>query len=247
MFKRLKEDIETVFAKDPAARSVLEVLLLYPGLHAAWLHRIAHLFWTRKIYFLGRLISHLNRWVTGVEIHPGAKIGRRFFIDHGMGVVIGETTEIGDDVLIYSGVVLGGTTTEKRKRHPTLGNHVLIGTGAAVLGPIHIGDGARIGAGSVVIWDIPPHSTAVGIPARVGHGYVSEEIKKLEHDRIPDPIADAIKLVEKQIEEVNRRLQNVEKKEGIPVELNKVMENMKREILCTFFNPQKPFSEGEGI
>lgn len=242
MFERIREDIETVFSEDPAARSLLEVVFLYPGLHAIWMHRIAHFFWIHGFLFVGRLISHINRCFTGVEIHPGAKIGRRLFIDHGMGVVIGETTEIGDDVLIYSGVVLGGTALEKKKRHPTIGNKVLIGAGVIVLGPIHLGDGSRIGAGSVVIHDIPANATAVGIPARVGLGFTAEEIQKLEHGRIPDPIADAIRFLEKQIEDVNKRLQNVEQKEGIPTELNEYLENMKKELLDTFSNLQKPVS-----
>ena len=162
----LKEDIKTVFDKDPAARSTGEVVLCYPGLHALWLHRIAHILWEKKYLFLARLLSHKSRFLTGIEIHPGAKIGRRFFIDHGMGVVIGETTEIGDDVLMYQGVVLGGTSLNKGKRHPTIGNNVVIGTGAKVLGPIEIGEGSRIGAGSVVVKSVPSDSTVVGVPLR---------------------------------------------------------------------------------
>jgi serine O-acetyltransferase len=143
----IKEDIQTVLAQDPAAKSVLEIIFLYPGVQAVWLYRLAHWLWQHNRLFLGRLVSHVNRWLTGVEIHPGAKIGRRVFIDHGMGVVIGETTEVGDDVLIYSGVVLGGTSLEKVKRHPTIGNNVMVGAGAMVLGPITVGDNAKIGAG----------------------------------------------------------------------------------------------------
>ncbi|NOZ61084.1 MAG: serine O-acetyltransferase, partial [Calditrichaeota bacterium] len=158
----MKEDIETVFAKDPAARSVPEVIFSYPGLHALWLHRIAHWLWKKKIYFWARFISHVNRFLTGVEIHPGAKIGRRVFIDHGMGVVIGETTEIGNDVLIYTGVVLGGTSLQKKKRHPTIEDNVVIGTGATVLGAITIGKGAKIGSGSVVVKPVPAGATVVG-------------------------------------------------------------------------------------
>ena len=150
MFKTLKEDIQNIFAKDPAAKNTLEVVLCYPGLHAVWFYWIAHWFYRKKMYTVARIISHISRLVTGIEIHPGAKIGRRFFIDHGMGVVIGETTEIGDNVLMYQGVVLGGTSLEKKKRHPTLENNVVIGAGAIVLGAINIGDNARIGAGSVI-------------------------------------------------------------------------------------------------
>ena len=167
MFKTLREDIQTVFAKDPAARSVLEVLFCYPGLHALWLHRLAHFLWQHKLRFLARFLSHINRFLTGIEIHPGAKIGRRFFIDHGAGVVIGETAEIGDDVLMYQGAVLGGTTLEKKNRHPTVGNNVVMGTGAIALGAITIGDGARIGSGSVVVKSVPARATVVGIPGRI--------------------------------------------------------------------------------
>ena len=149
MFNSLREDIETVFEKDPAARSTLEVLLCYPGLHALWAHRVANFFWRHKLRLLARLTSHISRFITNIEIHPGATIGRRFFIDHGSGVVIGETSEIGDDVLLYQGVVLGGTTLEKKKRHPTLGNGVGMGAGSIALGPITIGDSSRVGASSV--------------------------------------------------------------------------------------------------
>lgn len=164
LFERIKEDIQTVFARDPAARTVPEVLFCYPGLHAVWLHRITYLLWRHRMKLLARLLSHLNLFLTGIEIHPGAKIGRRFFIDHGSGVVIGETAEIGDDVLMYQGAVLGGNILEKEKRHPTIGNEVVIGANAVLLGPIEIGDRAGIGAGSVVTRSIPPESTVVGIP-----------------------------------------------------------------------------------
>ena len=191
MFRTIKEDIQTVFAKDPAARNALEILLCYPGLHALWHHRVAHWFWRHKLRLLGRLLSHISRFLTGIEIHPGARIGRRFFIDHGMAVVIGETAEIGDDVLLYQGVVLGGTSPEKKKRHPTVGNGVVIGAGAIVLGPITIGEGSRIGAGSVVIQPVPANCTVVGVPGRV----VRKEgvpVPQLEHARLPDPIEDVI-------------------------------------------------------
>jgi len=163
----IKEDIQTVWAKDPAAKSVLEIILLYPGVQAVWLHRLAHWLWQHNRLFLGRLVSHINRWLTDVEIHPGAKIGQRVFIDHGMGVVIGETAEVGDDVLIYSGVVLGGTSLEKVKRHPTIGNNVMIGAGALVLGPITVGDNARIGTGAVVLQPVPAGVTVVGVAAHI--------------------------------------------------------------------------------
>jgi serine O-acetyltransferase len=163
----IKEDIQTILAQDPAAKNVLEVLLLYPGVQAVWLHRLARWLWQHNRPFLGRLVSHINRCLTGVEIHPGAKIGRRVFIDHGMGVVIGETAEVGDDVLIYSGVVLGGTSLEKAKRHPTIGNNVMVGAGAIVLGPIAVGDNAKIGAGSVVVQPVPAGATVVGVAAHI--------------------------------------------------------------------------------
>lgn len=167
MFERLREDIRVVFERDPAARSTWEVLTCYPGFHALLFHRISHRLWQSGLNWLARWLSHFSRWVTGIEIHPGATIGRRFFIDHGMGVVIGETSVIGDDCTLYHGVTLGGTSWKKGKRHPTLGNQVVIGAGAKVLGPISLGDGARIGSNAVVVKDVPGDATAVGIPARI--------------------------------------------------------------------------------
>lgn len=167
MFKTLREDIEAVFERDPAARSKLEVLLCYPGIHAVLLHRLAHALWRRGVELPARMVSQLARLVTGIEIHPGARIGRRFFIDHGMGVVIGETAEIGDDVTLYQGVTLGGVTLDPGKRHPTLGDGVIVGAGAAVLGPFMVGAGARIGSNAVVVKEVPPGATVVGIPGRV--------------------------------------------------------------------------------
>ena len=166
MFKNLKYDLNKVMENDPAARSKIEVFLLYPTIHALIAYRIAHYFYTKKLFFLARLISQISRFFTGIEIHPGAKIGRGLVIDHGMGVVIGETAEIGDDVLLYHGVTLGGTGEDKGKRHPTLGNNVVIGAGAKVLGPIYIGSNSKVGANSVVLKDVPEGATAVGIPAK---------------------------------------------------------------------------------
>jgi len=209
VFNTLREDIKTVFAKDPAARSVLEAITCYPGLHALWAHRAAHFFWQHKLYYLARFISHISRFFTGIEIHPGAVIGRRCFIDHGSGVVIGETSEIGDDVLLYQGVVLGGTTLEKKKRHPTLGNGVEMGSGAIALGPITIGDGARIGSSSVVIKSVPPGVTVVGIPGRV----VTKREKPamdLEHGKLPDPVSEAIKGILKDQHRLEERLKQLE-------------------------------------
>ncbi len=190
MLKRIREDVQTIFAKDPAARSLWEVLCCYPGLHAIWFHRLAHALWTHGLRFLGRLVSHVGRALTGVEIHPGARIGRRFFIDHGMGVVIGETAEIGDDVLMYQGVVLGGTSMERVKRHPTIGDHVVIGADATILGPISVGDGARIGAGSVVIKPVPPGTTVVGVPGHIAglSSSTTSEADVLAHGELPDPV-----------------------------------------------------------
>ncbi|MGB9941080.1 serine O-acetyltransferase [Methanosarcina sp.] len=183
----IREDIETVFKKDPAARSTLEVICCYPGLHAIWIHRVSHSLWNKHFYFLSRLLSHISRMLTGIEIHPGAKLGRRVFIDHGSGVVIGETAEVGDDVLIYMGVVLGGTALERTKRHPTIENDVVIGSGAAVLGPITIGRGAKIGAGSVVIRPVPAGATVVGVPARIAEPRPPVSTGQLDHDKLPDP------------------------------------------------------------
>lgn len=210
----VKEDIETVFAEDPAARSFWEVIFCYPGLHALWLHRIAHFLWKHKLLFFARLLSHINRFITGIEIHPGAKIGRRFFIDHGMGIVIGETAEIGDDVLLYQGVVLGGTTTQKGKRHPTIGNKVVIGTGATVLGAISVGDGARIGSGSVVIKPVPAGVTVVGIPGKIVEDH-PQAILDLEHGRLPDPVAEAIKSVLEEQDRFDERLRKLEDNAGL--------------------------------
>ena len=211
-FQLLKEDVKTVFQKDPAARSWIEVVLCYPGLHAIWSHRFAHYLWKHKFYFIARLLSHITRFFTGIEIHPGAKIGRRFFIDHGMGIVIGETTEIGNDVLLYKGVVLGGTSLEKTKRHPTLGNNIIVGSNAIVMGAITIGDNARIGAASVVTHSVPANATAVGIPARVSVGNTQDEINKLEHAKLPDPVADAMKYVLNEQRKLQERINKLEKK-----------------------------------
>jgi serine O-acetyltransferase len=214
VFRGLREDIRTVFDKDPAARNILEVLLCYPGLHALWAHRIANFFWRHKLRLLARLTSHISRFVTNIEIHPGATIGRRFFIDHGSGVVIGETSEIGDDVLIYQGVVLGGTTLEKKKRHPTLGNGVEMGAGSIALGPITIGENSRVGASSVVIKSVPPGVTVVGIPGRV----ITQRVKPvmdLEHGKLADPVAETIKTVLKDQHALEQRLKRLEEEAGI--------------------------------
>ncbi|UCD83430.1 MAG: serine O-acetyltransferase [Deltaproteobacteria bacterium] len=247
MFKILTEDIQTVFAKDPAAKNTLEVVLCYPGLHAIWIHRIAHWFYQKKMSTVARIISHIGRHLTGIEIHPGAKIGRRFFIDHGMGIVIGETTEIGDDVVMYQGGVLGGTSSKKEKRHPTLGNNVVIGTGATVLGAVNIGDNARIGAGSVVITDVPPNATVVGVPGRIGLGLSDQEIQALEHGKLPDPIADALRFVMREQEKMDERIRELESLEGIINHINDLKEKDKRKEIEMVFSNKEMFSEGGGI
>jgi serine O-acetyltransferase len=208
----LNEDIQVVFEQDPAARSTLEVTLTYSGLHAIWSHRIAHAFYKRKLFFIARSVSQISRFFTGIEIHPAATIGRRFFIDHGMGVVIGETCEIGDNVTIFQGVTLGGTGKEKGKRHPTIKDNALIATGAKVLGSITIGENSKVGAGSVVLHDVPPNSTVVGIPGRV---VIQDGIKirrDLDHCNLPDPVADRFKELDFEIEALRKEVKQL--KEG---------------------------------
>ena len=206
MFARLKSDIKAVFDRDPAARSVLEVIFCYPGLHAIWFHRVAHWLWTHKCYFLGRFTSHIGRFLTGIEIHPGATIGKGFFIDHGMGVVIGETAEIGDNVTLYHGVTLGGVSWEKVKRHPTLMDNVVIGSGAKILGPFTVGKDSKVGSNSVVVKEVPPNSTVVGIPGRVVMATEKpQERPDLEHGKMPDPEAKAISCLFDQIRELERK------------------------------------------
>lgn len=208
----MRKDVQAVFKRDPAARNLCEVIFCYPGLHAIWLYRLAHFLWVREFISLARFISHISRFLTGIEIHPGAKIGGRFFIDHGMGVVIGETSEIGDDVLIYQGVVLGGTTRERKKRHPTIGNYVVIGAGATILGPVKIGDGARIGSGSVVVKSVPTGATVVGIPGRVMERKkrLVKPLIDLEHGKLPDPVAEAVNILVKRIGELEDRTKELE-------------------------------------
>ncbi len=208
----LREQIDTVFRRDPAARSVLEIVLCYPGFHALVLHRVSHGFYTRGWFMLGRLTSQFSRAVTGIEIHPGATIGRRCFIDHGMGVVIGETSEIGDDVLMYQGVTLGGTGKDTGKRHPTIGNGVVIGTGAIVLGNIRVGDHVKVGAGSVVVRPVPDHSTVVGVPGRVvgEAGYeAGYEMDALEHGSLPDPEGQAIDELSQRVAELEAMIRTL--------------------------------------
>jgi serine O-acetyltransferase len=206
MFAKIKDDIQVVFERDPAARSTLEVVMTYSGLHAIWGHRIAHKLWKAEWYTLARVVSQVSRFFTGIEIHPGARIGRGLFIDHGMGVVIGETCEIGDNVTIYQGVTLGGTGKEKGKRHPTIGNDVIIATGAKVLGSFKIGDNSKIGAGAVVLQEVPPNSTVVGIKARI----VIQDGKRvkgdLDHVNLPDPVTDTIRQMQREIDHLRKEM-----------------------------------------
>ncbi|GBF35725.1 serine acetyltransferase [Desulfocucumis palustris] len=222
MFGRLRREIKAVFERDPAAKNVLEVLLCYPGLHAIMMHRLAHFFYNRRLFLIARMISQFSRFVTGIEIHPGAKIGEGLFIDHGSGVVIGETTEIGNNVTLYQGVTLGGTGKEKGKRHPTIGNNVVISAGAKVLGSFTVGDNSKIGAGSVVLKPVPPGSTVVGVPGKMvmKDGRRVEDSKAdidLRHDQLPDPISETINCLLLNIEQLEKRVRELEQKTpGIP-------------------------------
>ena len=202
MFKRLSETLGVYQARDPAARSKLEIFLLYPGVHAIIFHRVSHWLFRHKLFFLARLNSQIARHLTGIEIHPGAKIGRRFVIDHGMGIVIGETTEIGDDCLIYHGVTLGGTGKDHGKRHPTLGNNVMVSAGAKVLGPFKVGDGARIAANAVVLTEIPPEATAVGVPARVVRiaGEKVDFASSVDQIHVTDPVQKELQALSSRLE-----------------------------------------------
>ena len=201
MFEWIKEEISAVKEKDPAARSTIEVFFCYPGVYALLMHKVSHFLWRHSFKLLARINSTLARFLTGIEIHPGAQIGRRVFIDHGMGIVIGETTIVGDDVLIYQGVILGGTTTQKTKRHPTVEKGVVIGAGAKVMGNITIGEYSKIGTGAVVLKDVPPESTCVGVPGRIVKSKNKSHVVDLEHNKLPDPVAEAIRSLEKQIKE----------------------------------------------
>jgi serine O-acetyltransferase len=205
MFRTLREDIQAVFDNDPAARNWFEVVFTYSGLHAIWAHRIAHWFYKHRMFTIARIISQASRFFTGIEIHPGAKLGRRLFIDHGMGVVIGETCEIGDDVIIFQGVTLGGTGKEKGKRHPTIGNHVVISSGAKVLGSFTVGDYSRIGANAVVLKEVPPNSTVVGIPGRIVR-LNGERVGPLDHGNVKDPVYEMIKELQGKIEELQQEI-----------------------------------------
>jgi len=208
MFMKIKDELAAAQERDPAATSKLEVILTYAGFHAMLAYRIAHRFHTWGVPIIPRVISQLARWLTGIEIHPAAKIGRGFFIDHGMGVVIGETTEIGDHVTLFQGVTLGGTGKERGKRHPTLGNHVVVGAGAKILGGIKIGDNVKIGANSVVLKSVPPNSTVIGVPARIIKTEGRERLPEatMDHTNMPDPIADRFEALERELIELRKKL-----------------------------------------
>jgi len=216
LFKRLKRDIEVIFQRDPAARSVLEVIICYPGFHALLLHRLAHKCYRMKMTLLARIISQFSRFMTGIEIHPGAKLGEGIFIDHGMGVVIGETAEVGNNVTMYQGVTLGGTGKEKGKRHPTIGNNVVISTGAKVLGNIKIGNNVKIGAGSVVLRDVPDNCTVVGVPGKVvvrnGRKVADADVNEIDlhHGELPDPLAEMVLCLQRQIKRLEQRIEELE-------------------------------------
>lgn len=210
MLRKIREDIQSIRERDPAARGTIEILMTYSGLHAVWMYRIAHMFYKKKMFFVARIISQFARFITGIEIHPGAKIGKGLLIDHGSGVVIGETAEIGDNCLIYQGVTLGGTGKEHGKRHPTLGNNVMVGSGAKILGPFTVGDNAKIAANAVVLAEVPPNSTAVGVPARI----IKQDGKRtqdLDQIHIPDPVAMELNKFKTRIDELEEEINKLKK------------------------------------
>lgn len=218
MFAQMKKDIDAIMLRDPAAKTRLEAALCYPGLHAIWLHRIAHHFYLKGLVVFPRLLNTFSRFLTGIDIHPGATLGPGLFIDHGMGLVIGETAELGSNVTLYQGVTLGGTGKEKGKRHPTIGNNVVVSSGAKVLGSFKVGDNSKIGSGSVVLKEVPPNSVVVGVPGRVvtrngvriASNNDAESMIDLNHDKLPDPVADYEELLAKHMEEINGRLKELE-------------------------------------
>jgi len=241
VFDHLKEDIREIFLKDPAARSTVEVLFCYPGLHALWFHRRSHWLWGHNLKFWARLLSHISRFLTGIEIHPGAQLGRRVVIDHGMGVVIGETADVGNDVLIYMGVVLGGTALENVKRHPTIEEGVILGSGATILGPIRIGKGAKVGAGSVVVRSVPPGATVVGVPGRIAGpepGFPEEVTEEV----MPDPMLRVISRLLDRQNQLEERLRTIEQTGSVPISPSiqqaLVCENQIRDALREVIDPE---------
>ena len=213
VIEEIKNDIQVALARDPASRNFLEVIFCYPGFHAIVMHRIAHWFWLNHLFLIGRITSHITRLITGIEIHPGAKIGKGFFIDHGMGVVIGETSEIGDNCTIYQGATLGGLSLKKEKRHPTLDHNVVVGAGAKILGPVYVGANCKIGAGSVVLEDVAKNSTVIGVPGRIIYRGDSDPLKSMDDDlkRSPDPVAQAIKCLLEKIPKIEKELKELKK------------------------------------
>ena len=250
MIKGIREDIQTVFERDPAACSVWTVLTCYPGLHAIWFYRLANALWRVGLHWVARFIMHLARWFTGIEIHPGATIGRRFFIDHGMGIVIGETTEIEEDVTLYHGVTLGGTTWVAEKRHPTLGKGVVVGAGAKILGPITIGEQSRVGSNSVVLKDVPKHSTVVGIPGTVvgkTDTMLDDGKINLDHHLMPNPVAEAIKHVLQMVDDVNARVDNLHETGEKPSAEQAKQEKVIAKDMQKEHEKLTRFLDGEGI
>ncbi len=223
MFTYLKDDLKAVFDRDPAVRNIFEIFLCYPGFHAMLFYRLSHGLWTRKLYLLGRFVSHLGRFFTGIEIHTGAKIGRGFFIDHGMGVVIGETSEIGENCTIYHQVTLGGTSWAKEKRHPTLGNNVVIGSGAKVLGPFRVCDNAKIGSNSVVVKEVPENATVVGVPGRMVMSGVKSSGVDLQHGNLPDPVAKVVSCMMDQIHSLEKKVS------ALTAEQQRLVEQLERQ------------------
>ena len=221
MFRTIREQVDTIRLEDPAAKSILEILFCYPGMQAILFHKFSHWLYRKNRFVLARMVSQTARFLTGIEIHPGAKIGRRLFIDHGMGIVVGETTEIGDDVLLYQGVTLGGTGNERGKRHPTLGNGVVVGAGAKVLGNITLGDCVKVGAGSVVVKNVPPNSTVVGIPGRVVRT-MGERIATLDHGDLPDPEGQRIDDLMRRLRVLELHVKSLEAQHEAPCETDSV-------------------------
>ena len=230
MFAQLKEDLKVVFERDPAVRSVFEIIFCYPGFHAMLFYRLSHWLWNNQLKFLGRFVSHIGRFMTGIEIHPGATIGRGFFIDHGMGVVIGETAEIGDNCTLYHGVTLGGTSWAKEKRHPTLGDNVIIGAGAKILGPFTLGDHCKVGSNSEVVKEVPENATVVGIPGRIVLSGEKRVGVDLEHDKLPDPVAKAVSCVFDQLHRLEDQVEKLqEEQKRLKAELHRYEKHEKQE------------------
>ncbi|AMD17672.1 serine acetyltransferase [Methanobrevibacter sp. YE315] len=239
MLDQLRREIDAIKQKDPAMRSTVEAFFCYPGFYAILFHRINHYLWNHSLKFLARFFSTLARLLTGIEIHPGAQLGEGVFIDHGMGIVIGETAIVGDDVLIYQGVILGGTTTNKGKRHPTVEKGVIIGAGAKVMGNITIGEYAKIGTGAVVLKDVPPESTCVGVPGRIVKCKNQSHVVDLEHSKLPDPVAAAIRRLEKQIHENEKLIEILLEKNGLPIPDDELDEDYNFEELFGYYGDKK--------